>query len=163
MPGSRQKGQQSHDHDCCSSNKKGLLRWKSKRIVYIKQFPIISIPPNLFWLGGIVYTLHFHKFRLGYLAGSILLYNRIRYKSSHSCANYCDCSLLYDHRPISAGCLFLHILQIPPYSFQESYCASSVFVIQSQFSLVGEAPQPPWTSPAEMAARSSVTLKNTHR
>ena len=32
--------------------------------------------------------------------------------------------------------------------------ASSVFVIQSQFLLVGEAPKSPWTSPAEMAARS---------
>ena len=40
-----------------------------------------------------------------------------------------------------------------------SYCASSVFVIQSQFSLVGEAPQSPRTSPAEMASPSFGTLK----
>ena len=40
-----------------------------------------------------------------------------------------------------------------------SYCASSVFVIQSQFSLVGKAPQPPRTSPAEMASPSFGTLK----
>jgi hypothetical protein len=45
---------------------------------------------------------------------------------------------------ISAGCLFLHILQIPPYSFQDkSYCASSVFVYtKTKFARWGSAPIP---------------------